>query len=307
MPELFSLIRALIDEHRVPLRFVLLGSASPDIIRDSSESLAGRISYIHLTPFSRSEIPDIGIQRHHFLGGFPLSILTKNEKQSIKWLDDFISTYIEKDLPLLGMPSNPKMTRRLWEMLAWQNGELLNASNLGNSLGISNHTVNTYMDFLEGAFMIHRIKPFAVNMKKRIVKTQKIYISDTGLLHRLLQITSFEALFGTPMLGGSWEAFVLNQIYAEKPKKLDIYFYRTHAGTEVDIVLTKALKPIASLEVKYTSTPKVTKGLLNGIEDLGTKENYIITPMDDEYRAKEHINVIGLDRFIQKLKTLGKE
>ena len=161
------------------------------------------------------------------------------------------------------------------------------------------------MDFLEGAFMIHRIKPFAVNMKKRIVKIQKIYISDTGLLHRLLQITSFEALFGTPMLGGSWEAFVLNQIYAEKPKKLDIYFYRTHAGTEVDIVLTKALKPIASLEVKYTSTPKVTKGLLNGIEDLGTKENYIITPMDDEYRAKEHINVIGLDRFIQKLKTLG--
>lgn len=301
MPQLFPLIRALVDEHRIPLRFVLLGSASPDIIRDSSESLAGRISYIQLHPFSRFEIPETPIQKHHFLGGFPLSILAKSEKQSLRWLDDFINTYITRDLPILGMPANPVMTRRLWEMLAWQNGSLLNASSLGKSLGITNHTVNTYMDFLEGAFMIHRIKPFYVNMKKRIVKTPKIYISDTGILHRLLGLESFDSLFGSPMLGGSWEAFVINQIMAEKPKNIDLFFYRTHAGTEVDIVLTKAQQPVASLEVKFTSTPVVTKGFWNGIADLGTKHNFIITPVDDEYPAKANITVIGLDRFLKRL------
>lgn len=304
MPKLFPLIRSLVDEHRVPLRFILLGSASPDIIRDSSESLAGRISYIQLNPFSRQEIsgiPEISLQQHHFRGGFPLSILAKTDRQANRWLDDFISTYISRDLPILGMPANPQMTRRLWEMLAWQNGNLLNSSALGKSLGITNHTVNTYLDFLEGAFMIHRLKPFFMNVKKRLVKAPKVYLTDTGVLHRLLNIETYDALFGAPMLGGSWEAFVLNQIMAEKPKNMDVFFYRTHAGTEVDFVLTVAMKPVASLEVKFTSTPSVSKGFLSGIEDLGTNHNFIITPLDDEYPVKENINVIGLDRFLKWL------
>ena len=300
-PDLFPLIRALVDEDRIPLRFILLGSATPDIIRDSSESLAGRISYLHLQPFSRVETPEIALSRHHFFGGFPLSILAKSDKQAIRWLDDFINTYITRDLPILGMPASPQTTRRLWEMLAWQNGNLLNSSSIGNSLGISNHTVNTYMDFLEGAFMLHRIKAYAVNLKKRIVKAPKIYLTDTGLLHRLLRLDSFDALFGSPMLGASWEAFVLNQIMAVKPDNMDIFFYRTHAGTEVDIVLTKALKPVSSIEVKFTSTPKVTKGFLNGIDDLETKKNFIIIPIDDEYPLRENISAIGLDRFLSEL------
>lgn len=307
MPSLFPLIRALVDENRVPLRFILLGSATPDIIRNSSESLAGRISYLQLNPFSRQEIPDIPIRDHHFLGGFPNSILAKNSKQSLRWIDDFISTYITRDLPILGMPANPSMTRRLWEMLAWQNGNLLNSSSLAKSLGITNHTVNTYIDFLEGAFMVQRIQPFFSNVKKRLVKAPKVYLSDTGVLHRLLNVESFDALFGSPLLGGSWEAFVLNQIMTEKPKNMDVFFYRTHAGTEVDFVLTIAMKPIASIEVKFTSTPSVSKGFLTGIEDLETSHNFIITPMDDEYPIKEHITVIGLDRFLKKLRAEFKQ
>lgn len=303
MPALFPLIRALVDELRVPLRFILLGSATPDIIRNSSESLAGRIAYLQLSPFTRQEIPEVPIQHHHFVGGFPNSVLAKSNKQALRWMDDFISTYITRDLPLLGMPANPQMTRRLWEMLAWQNGNLLNSSALAKSLGITNHTVNTYIDFLEGAFMVQRIQPFFSNMKKRLVKAPKVYLSDTGLLHRLLNVETFDSLFGSPLLGASWEAFVLNQLMAEKPKNMDVFFYRTHAGTEVDFVLTIAMKPVAAVEVKYTSTPSVSKGFLTGIEDLGTIQNFIITPMDDEYPIKEHITVIGLDRFLHWLST----
>jgi len=162
-PDLFSIIRAMVDENRIPLRFIILGSATPDIIRDSSESLAGRIGYIDLKPFSISELNDTHLQKHHFLGGFPNSILAKSEKQALKWIDDFIKTYIERDLPLLGLPATPQVTRRLWEMLAWQSGNLLNASTIGNSMGLSYHTINNYIDFLEGTFLVHRLQPFSFN------------------------------------------------------------------------------------------------------------------------------------------------
>tara|TARA_R110002050_G_scaffold162939_2_gene292866 strand:+ start:6644 stop:7837 length:1194 start_codon:yes stop_codon:yes gene_type:complete len=301
MPTLFPIIRALVDENRIPLRFIVLGSASPDIIRGSFESLAERIGYIDLKPFSYSElnsIPEISVQQHQFRGGFPNSILSTSEKQSLRWLDDFIKTYLERDLPLLGLSASPLLVRRLWEMLAWQNGNLLNNSAIGKSLGLTNHTINSYINYLEGAFMVIRLQPFSVNVKKRIVKSPKIYISDTGVLHRLLRIQSFDQLLGMPMLGASFEAYVLQQITAEKDEDLAVYFYRTHAGTEVDIVLTRGITPVACIEVKYTGTPKITKSLRNGIEDLHTEQNFIITPSGDKYPAAKNITACSIATFL---------
>lgn len=304
MPDLFPLIRALVDEKRMPLRFIILGSASPSIIKGASESLAGRISYIQMNPLSLSEIPEISIQNHHFYGGFPNSILSAN-KQSVSWMNNFIKTYIERDLQLLGISASPQVTRRLWEMLAWQSGNLLNNSSLGKSLGLTNHTINRYLDFLEGAFMIHRIPAFSINMKKRIVKSPKVYLADTGVLHQLLRINSYNDLFGNPIVGHSWENYVVQQIIAEKPNDLELYFYRTHAGTEVDVVITRALKPIASVEIKFSSSPNVSKGFLNGIEDLQTSKNYIVIPKEEDYLATKSIKVLGVKKFIlEELKSI---
>lgn len=297
-PELFALLRSEVDVERKPLRFIILGSASPDIIRQSSESLAGRISYIHLMPLSMTEL-DAGQRNElHFRGGFPESTLASSEKQAKRWLDDFISTYIERDLPLLGLPAAPMLTRRLWEMLAWQSGQLLNASAIGNSLGISYHTVKTYIDFIEGAFMIKTLQPFHANVSKRLVKSPKLYISDTGVLHRLLRIQSMEQLSGMPILGASFETFALQQILSNQPEDTDLYFYRTHAGTEVDFVLTRASEPVACIEVKYSSTPTLTKSLHAGIDDLKTNQNFIIVPESEVYQKKPNIVIAGLYPFI---------
>lgn len=303
MPELFSIMRPLVDEKRVPLRFIILGSASPDIIRGASESLAGRIAYIEMKPFSLSELKGFDLRAHHFRGGFPSSILAKNATRSSNWLDQFIRTYIERDLPMLGIASRPQMTRRLWTMLAWQNGQLLNNSAISKSLGVSNHTVNSYIDFLEGAFLVQRIPTFSYNLKKRIVKAPKVYLTDTGVLHQLLGLQDYDALFGSPMLGASWESYVLNQILAEKNNQLDVYYYRTHAGTEIDIVLAKSLTPIASIEVKFSGTPKMTKSFSIGIEDLKTSKNFIIIPLAEDYPIREDVRVVGVREFLTKYLT----
>jgi predicted AAA+ superfamily ATPase len=304
-PELFPLLRASIDENRKPLRFILLGSASPDLIRNSAESLAGRISYLQMQPFSLVELANENQTAHHFRGGFPQSYLAPNESLSISWLESFIKTYIERDLPLLGLPASPSITRRLWEMLAWQNGSVFNASAIGKSLALNYHTVKTYLDFIEGAFMVKTIPPFTSNMKKRLVKSPKIYISDTGVLHRLLRINTYDQLLGMPNLGASFEAFVLQQILAEKPRDLDVYFYRTHNGTEVDFVLARASKAVAAIEVKYTASPTVSKSLIQGITDLQTMKNYIVVPNSESFFKSEYIKVCGLYDFLKiELATL---
>ncbi len=199
------------------------------------------------------------IQRHHFFGGFPNSILAKKDRQSSLWLDGFIQTYVERDLPLLGMSASPQVTRRLWQMLAWQSGGLLNASSIGKSLGLTNHTINNYIDFLEGAFMVNRLPPYAANIKKRLVKAHKIYISDTGLMHRIIGLNDYDELFGSPLLGASWETYVVQQIRAETPNDYELYYYRTHAGTEVDLVLTKGFKPTSCIEIKSPPRPASLK------------------------------------------------
>lgn len=300
-PDLFPLLRALIDQHRVPNRFIILGSASPQLLRQSSESLAGRIAYLELQPFTYPEIANLEkIERHHFLGGFPDALLSSSDETGKFWLDNFIRTYTEKDLPLYGLTADPNTTRRLWEMLAWVNGNLLNLNALGKSMGLSYHTIAKYIDYLENTFLIRRIQPFHFNLKKRLVKTPKIYIRDTGILHRLLRINDYDQLLGHAGLGGSWEAYVIEQISGLKHPDLDLFFYRTHNGAEVDIVFAKGLQPVATAEIKFTSSPHPQKGMINCIDDLKTHKNFIITPQSDDYLAKENIRVCNLPVFLEK-------
>lgn len=300
-PDLFPVLRSIIDRDRKPGRFIILGSASPEMLRQSSESLAGRISYIQLHPLNLKEILDYyKIYNHWFIGGFPLAIINSDFEMSKQWLNDFISSYIQRDLPTLGLAANPILIRRLWTMLAHLNGHLINYSDIGRSLQISSPTIKTYIDFFESSFLVRRLQPFFINIKKRMVKSPKIYLTDTGILHRLLNIADFESLQAYPLIGNSWESYAINQIDALLNANLELYYYRTKDGSELDLVFVKSLKPIATAEIKYTSSPSLSAGNTRAINTLGTENNYIITPASDDYLARENVRVCSLPEFINK-------
>ncbi len=297
--ELYPLLRALVDQSREPGQFLLLGSASPELIRHSSESLAGRIAYHQLHPFDLSEIPEsISMIDLWIKGGFPNVLLANNPELSNRWMENFISTYLNRDLLALGLNASPKIIRNLWNMMAHLNGQLFNATALGNALGISTPTVKRYVDFLEDAFLLKSLHPFSWNMPKRLVKTPKVYLTDTGILHHLTGISSFENLSGNPAIGSSWESFVIDQVLALKKNTIDLYFYRTHHGAEVDIVFTKGLTVIATAEIKYSNSPQLTKGNFQAFDDLGAPMNFIITPSSDDYIFKERIRICSLKAFV---------
>jgi hypothetical protein len=297
--ELYPLLRALVDRTRDPGQFLLLGSASTELIRHSSESLAGRIAYHQLHPFDLTEIPDTVLQNDLWIkGGFPNVLIAKNDDLARRWMENFISTYLNRDLLQLGLNASPKIIRSLWTMMAHLNGHLFNATTLGNSLGISTPTVKRYIDFLEDAFLLKSLHPFSWNMTKRLVKTPKVYLTDTGILHHLLGITDFNNLSGNPLIGSSWESFVVNQLLALKKNQIDLYFYRTHQGTEVDLVFTKGLTVVATAEIKYSNSPQLTKGNFQAFDDLDAPMNYVLTPSSDDYLFKERIRICSLKAFI---------
>ena len=299
--ELFPLIRGLVDQYRVPSRFLLLGSASPELIRDSSESLAGRIAYHQLFPFDLSEIPDTISQNDLWVrGGFPNMLFTEKQNLSQRWMENFINTYLNRDLLQLGLNASPKVIRNLWTMMAHLNGQLLNATTIGNSLGISTPTVKRYIDFLEDAFLLKSLHPFHWNISKRLVKTPKVYLTDTGILHNLLGVNDFISLSENPIIGCSWESFVFNQVRAMKPDDVELYFYRTHQGTVVDFVFARGYNVIATAEVKYANSPQLTKGNFQAFDDLNAPMNYVITPSSDDYLFKESIRICSLRTFIFK-------
>ncbi len=298
-PELFPTLRSMIDKNRIPGRFLILGSASPHLIRNSSESLAGRIVYEELTPFNITEVNAVNSQEYHWLaGGFPDAFLAANPSARRKWLKNFIQTYVERDLPMLGLDINRIVIKKLWTMLAHLNGNLLNMATLGKSLELTSTSIKRYISFLEEAFLIRQLQPYYVNIKKRLVKSPKIYIRDSGILHHLLGIADFNALEGNPILGYSWEGYVVEQICQLLPEGYEPFFYRTHQGSELDLVLTRSGIPHFGIEIKYTSSPKVTKGLWQSIEDIGTKNNFIITPKTDDYMINRDIRVCNLQTFL---------
>lgn len=294
LPTLFPVLRGIIDRQREPGRFILLGSASPDLIRDSSESLAGRIAYFELKPFSFGEIEHIADFRQHWLrGGFPQSLLAPDDELSRLWRQNFINTYLERDLPLLGLSADPLVTGKLWRMLAHLSGQLLNMEALAGSLGLNGTTVRRYLDFFESAYLIRRLPPFHANLKKRLVKTPKIYLRDTGVLHQLLGIGSFFDLSGHPALGNSWETYVLEQIAALLPDWAEMYFYRTHDGTEADVVISRSGQPEILVEIKYSTTPKVSKGFYIAGQDLGIQRHYIICPVESGFPLSDNTTVLS--------------
>ncbi|WP_293784085.1 ATP-binding protein [uncultured Pedobacter sp.] len=300
LPSLFSLLRPLIDAKRTPGRFILLGSASPELVKGVSETLAGRISYHELCPIGLTELPDnIDFEQHWFRGGFPESLLSENDSISKEWIDDFIVSYVERDLAkMFGVDLAPMLLRNFWSMLAHLNGNLFNGESFARSLGVSAPTVNRYLDFLEGGFLIRRLQPWFVNAKKRLIKSPKTYIRDTGILHRLLNIPGYSDLFGHPAVGASWEGYVIEQIYQTKAKQIDLFFYRTQTGAECDLILVQGITPIVCIEIKLSNAPSVSKGFISCIKDLEPKYKYIITPKSETYPSSNDIIVTNLKNFL---------
>jgi len=299
MQELFPLLRAIIDEDRRPGRFILLGSASPALLRSSSESLAGRIGYFELTSFCLQEVGFDHLIELWVRGGFPESFLARSDKASLDWRNQFILSYIERELPLLGLDIDRKTLSNFLRMLANGCSQLWNATSYGKSLGLTSPTVKKYLDFLENAFLIEVLQPFHTNLKKRLVKTPKVYFKDTGILHALLNIQDYNGLQGNLAIGASWENFVIEQIKNSIDGNFEFAFYRTHEGTEADLVILEGGKPIALLEIKYTNAPKLSKGFFIAIEDLKTDKNFVITPSSDTYPVHEKIRVMSLGGFLK--------
>ncbi|MCB2219854.1 MAG: ATP-binding protein [Bacteroidetes bacterium] len=300
-PDLFPVLRSLIDKDRVPGRFIILGSASPALLRQSSESLAGRISYLQLHPLNFLELEGrLKMFDHWFRGGYPLSLLAAGDELSELWLDDFITSYVMRDLPALGLPTNPVLTRRLWTMLCHLNGQVLNYSEMARSLQISSPSVKTYLDFFENSFLIRRILPFFINTKKRIVKSPRLYLTDTGILHRLMNVSDMEDLQARPIIGSSWESYVINQVIPLLNPKMEVNFYRTRDANELDMVFTKGMNPIATAEIKYSSAPSLSKGNTIAINALGTRNNFIITPASDDFLLRINVRVCSLPVFLTK-------
>jgi len=299
MPELFPLLRALIDQQRVPGRFLLLGSASPEFLLQSSESLAGRVAYLELQPIHLDEIPSIGYQTHWLQGGFPSALLAENEKDAFTWLQNFILTYVERDLSLLGLSADPLKMQQFLSMLAGVQGSLLNQSMLSKSLGLSVPTISKYLNFLEHFFLIRRLPAFHSNIRKRLVKTPKIYFRDSGVLHQLLGITSMEQLFGHPLLGASWEGYALQQLLSNLPPALSPFFFRTQDGVEIDLVLVKGIRPVAVFEIKFSQSPQLSQGIRFAMEEIGAERNYVLVPEGEEYPIGKGIIVCGLSRGME--------
>jgi uncharacterized protein len=254
-----------------------------------------------LHPFDLTEIPDTILQNDLWIkGGFPNMLLAKKDELAQQWMENFISTYLNRDLLQLGLNASPKIIRNLWTMMAHLNGQLLNVTTLSNSLGVTTPTVKRYIDFLEEAYLLKSLYPYSWNIKKRLVKAPKIYLTDTGILHHLIGVNDFNGLSGNPIVGSSWESFVFNQLLALKKKQIDLYFYRTHHGAEVDLVFTKGLTIVAAAEIKYSNSPQLTKGNFLAFDDLNAPMNYVITPSSDDYLFKERVRVCSLKAFIFK-------
>ncbi len=299
VPELFSVLRSVVDKNRKNGKFILLGSASRDLIQQTSESLAGRIGLVNLSPFLINELDateDFDLKKLWLRGGFPDSYLAKTDENSKIWRENYIKTYIERDIPQLGFQIPALQLKRLLTMCAHNQGQLLNASKLGESLGVTHPTLRRYIDLLEQTFILRTVFPYESNVKKRLVKSPKIYIRDSGLLHRLLAIDTFNDLLGNPIVGASWEGMVIENIIENKPD-WNFYFYRTATGDELDLVLEKGNKRIA-IECKISTAPKVTKGFWRAVEVVQPQQIFIIIPIPANYSIAPQVTVCGLSEFL---------
>ena len=308
-PELFPVLRGLIDKSREQGRragqFLLLGSASMDLMRQSSESLAGRISYIEMSGLNLAEV-DYNQQDRQILwlrGGFPDSYLAADDDASMDWLENLIRTYLERDIPQMGFRVPAVRLRRLWTMLAHLQGETINYSKLASNLEVDAKTVSHYIDILTELLLVRRLEPWHANVKKRLVKSPRYYVRDSGILHRLLGISSYDALLSNPVLGKSWEGFAIENILSVLHSRSESYFYRTAAGAEVDLVIKMPSSETWAIEIKYGVAPKIGKHYSQTCEDAGATHKYIVYGGNDEFAVGNDVKIISLTGLMKRLRS----
>ncbi|MCC7108617.1 MAG: ATP-binding protein [Deltaproteobacteria bacterium] len=301
-PELFPTLRVLAD--RGQARFLLLGSASPDLLRQSSESLAGRIAYLEMGGFALDEVDADALARLWVRGGFPRSFLAASERASLTWRRSLLRTFLERDLPSLGVRVAPAVLERFWKMIAHWHGELWNGSELGRSLGLSEPTVRHYLDLLSQTFALRVLRPFHENLAKRQVKSPKVYVSDSGLLHALLDIRDHEQLLSHPKLGASWEGFLIQQVVARLGAERDeCFFWRTHEGAELDLLIVRGGRRFG-FEFKRTDAPRVTPSMRHALADLGLDSIDVVHAGAETFPLAPKVRAVAAERLLLDLKPL---
>ena len=291
-PDLFPLLRVLADRRPLPARFLVLGSASPDLLRQSAESLAGRIGFVEMDGFNLTEVGAAAQHKLWWRGGFPRAFLARSEAGCRAWQNDFMRTFLERDIREFGVQTPPQALRRLWSMLAHYHGQIWNASDISRSLGESHTTVKRHVDLLTGALVIRQLQPWFVNLGKRQVKAPKVYVRDSGLLHALLDMFSFRHLQGHPKLGASWEGFVIEQLLRIAGER-NAYFWATQSGAELDRLLTVGGQRIG-VEVKYGDAPRATKSMRIAVKDLKLSRLLVVYPGTEPYRLGARIHAVPL-------------
>jgi uncharacterized protein len=296
-PNLFTTLRVLIDKHRKRQNYLILGSASRELIRQSSETLAGRISYLKLTPFDLNEVKNA--KKLWLRGGFPSSYLANTLSISGLWRKSYIKTFLEQDIPNLGIKVPAQTLRRFWMMLLSYHANIFNASEIARSLGLSNTAIRHYVNILTGTFMIRQLMPWYENITKRQVKSPKIYFRDSGILHSLMGINDQEALRNSAKLGASWEGFALEEVIRHcKVDPEDCYFWATHSGAELDLLITKNMQKIG-FEFKFTEQPKITKSMQIALNELNLDQLIVVIPKSCDFLLSKNIRVLGLEDFIK--------
>ena len=289
MPELFNVLRVLVDRPETQARFLILGSASPDIIRNVSETLAGRVELVELAGFDLRETGADTWERLWLRGGFPRSFLAASDEDSLAWREGFIRTFLERDIPQLGIRIPAAAMRRFWTMLAHYHGQIWNASELARAMGLSDKTVRSYLDILTGTFMVRQLQPWYENIGKRQVKAPKIYLRDSGMLHSLLSLPNLHVLIGHPRVGASWEGFALEQVL-QTLKLSEAFFWATHSGAEIDLFFLAQGRRFG-VEVTFNEAPHVTRSMHIALGDLDLDHLWIIYPGQHAYPVHEHITV----------------
>jgi predicted AAA+ superfamily ATPase len=306
-PELFPIIRVAVDEDRRPGKFLILGSASQDLIRQSSETLAGRIHFLELTPFTYDELFDDNPEKYEdpvFLwtrGGFPEAVLADSDSHSFDWRSDFIRTFLERDIPQFGFTIPAVTMRRFWTMLAHYHGQMLNASKFGQALGVSHPTISKYLDIMALTFMVRVLPPLMANIKKRLVKTPKVYLRDTGILHALLEIENIEDLLGHPIAGASWEGWCIEQILAAMPD-WRASFYRASSGEEIDLIIERGRKRLA-FEFKASMSPRLSRGFPGTLAALQPDHTWIVSPVLEPYLKDTNVTVANIKAALKDLRN----
>ncbi len=300
VPELFPLLRSLIDERRSAGQrcghFLLLGSAALDLMRQSSETLAGRVAYLDMAPVTADEAEAAGISANTLWGrgGFPDSLLAPDDALSATWRQDFIRSYLERDVPMFAPRMPAETLGRLWTMLAHQQGGLLNLSRFSASLGVSAPTVARYVDLLSDLYLVRRLMPWSANVGKRLVKTPKVYVRDSGLVHALLGLATVDDVLGHPVAGPSYEGMVIETLVQRLPTGARAWFYRTHDGAEIDLLIEQGGHPTVAVEVKRSSAPSPERGFSQACNDLGVAHRYVVHPGQDTFPLRHGAQAIGL-------------